>query len=779
MDVTYSKRKSIPSGKETPTNLPIIQGKQIVRDMLEPSFGKEFCDALLNTIPSGIIVIDKNSETISYANLRAVEIFGFDPSGLSFREYALNMARARKLDYGPYLYDQLPLIVALTKGRTIYGQEILVQKQDKSDISLSVNATPVINKKGEIIGALAVFEEITERKQAERDLESAKEQYAFLFNSVSEGFAHYKAIYDSNGKLNDLLVVEINVAGAKCSGKTREEQIGKTWRQVWVGIEDSVFDSYRKVDQIGEQYDFEHFSNLTNRWYTISIQKIAEGRFAAVFMDITEHKGIQGALEQSEQLYRTLFDNSQDGFQLLELLYDEKGHPIDFRYLQVNSAFELMIGLKAKDVIGKTAREVFPNYEPLWLEIPQKILESGKAQHIESYSTPINKWLDLYYFPYDKNKVGTLFRDITERKKAEEDFRQSEERFFKAFNSNPTPMTITHLPDGSWVNANESFLRLTEYTKEEVIGHTSTELNLFAGDRAERARIIDLLSKQGKVDNIEISARTKTGKPLSLLLSAVKTVLNGQEYAITTQIDLTERKNMERQLKEQERLAAIGATAGMVGHDIRNPLQAITSDVYLLKEYLSAMPEVPVKRDVTESLDEIDRNLSYINKIVADLQDYAKQLMPVYSLVNLYELMADVFRSIAIPEGISASIDIERSIKIETDPTLFQRILTNLIVNALQAMPKGGQLKIGALANTDEVIVAIKDTGVGIPEHVKPKLFTPMMTTKAKGQGFGLAVVKKAVEALGGTITFESQENKGTTFIIRLPTTKNGELPPK
>ena len=97
---------------------------------------------------------------------------------------------------------------------------------------------------------------------------------------------------------------------------------------------------------------------------------------------------------------------------------------------------------------------------------------------------------------------------------------------------------------------------------------------------------------------------------------------------------------------------------------------------------------------------------------------------------------------------------------------LLQRILTNLTINAIQAMPKGGKLIIGASSNGRQMIVTVADTGVGIPDHVKPKLFTPMMTTKAKGQGLGLAVVKKSVEAMGGEITFESQLGKGTKFTI-------------
>ena len=225
-----------------------------------------------------------------------------------------------------------------------------------------------------------------------------------------------------------------------------------------------------------------------------------------------------------------------------------------------------------------------------------------------------------------------------------------------------------------------------------------------------------------------------------------------------------------RQLRDSERLAAIGATAGMVGHDIRNPLQAMISDVYLLKDYLLNMPESQIKDEVTESLDGIERNITYINKIVADLQDYARPITPELSDFNLYELTTEVFAPITVPENTTPLITIDPQFWLESDPIILRRILTNLIINAIQAMPQGGNLSVSATKQNGKIVLAVKDTGVGIPEDVKPKLFTPMMTTKAKGQGLGLAVVKRLVEALGGSVSFESQEGQGTEFLVSLPT---------
>ncbi len=115
-----------------------------------------------------------------------------------------------------------------------------------------------------------------------------------------------------------------------------------------------------------------------------------------------------------------------------------------------------------------------------------------------------------------------------------------------------------------------------------------------------------------------------------------------------------------------------------------------------------------------------------------------------------------------------------------SDPDFIKRVIENLALNAAQAMPNGGNLKIHAFENkkTREVTITVVDTGVGIPKNVEGKLFSPMFTTKSKGQGFGLAVVKRMTEALGGTVSFESQQGKGTSFTVRLPSPKevNGKL---
>ena len=240
-----------------------------------------------------------------------------------------------------------------------------------------------------------------------------------------------------------------------------------------------------------------------------------------------------------------------------------------------------------------------------------------------------------------------------------------------------------------------------------------------------------------------------------------------EEYASQMEQIANERLG---KLKDAERLAAIGATAGMVGHDIRNPLQAITSDAFLAKAELAETPDSEQKKMALESIEEIEKNVDYINKIVQDLQDYARPLNPKIEESDVQQIIESLISKNGLPKDIKVNIKVDEDArKIKADSYYVHRILYNLVTNSVQAMPRGGKLVIQLRRQADDIVLAVSDTGVGIPKNIQDKMFTLMFTTKSKGQGFGLPVVKRMTESLGGTVTFESQEGKGTTFTVRLP----------
>lgn len=188
-----------------------------------------------------------------------------------------------------------------------------------------------------------------------------------------------------------------------------------------------------------------------------------------------------------------------------------------------------------------------------------------------------------------------------------------------------------------------------------------------------------------------------------------------------------------KELKDSERLATIGQTAGAVGHDIRNPLQTITSELFLLKSSLESLPDSEEKRSALDSVGFIETQTEYINSIITDLQDFAKKLEPRKTKLNIMESTTQIIDTLAIPKNIQEYTCIQTDFpELMLDPTYFRRILTNLITNAVHAMPKGGKLTIQGYTQNSSAILSIEDTGMGIPDDVKTKIFQPLFTTRSK-----------------------------------------------
>jgi signal transduction histidine kinase len=229
-------------------------------------------------------------------------------------------------------------------------------------------------------------------------------------------------------------------------------------------------------------------------------------------------------------------------------------------------------------------------------------------------------------------------------------------------------------------------------------------------------------------------------------------------------------KKQRKLLKETERLAAIGQTAGMVGHDIRNPLQAIVSELYLAKEECENIPNDTTKKAMLDSFEFIEEQLNYINKIVSDLQDYARPLNPELKPVNVDEAVLSSLSTLTVPENIQVKVFVNmKQTPVKLDLLMLKRILINLITNSIQAMPNGGKLTLKTNIEAGNAVIKIEDTGVGIPNQIKTKIFKPLMTTKSKGQGFGLAVARRLVDVQGGRVSFESEVDKGTVFTLEFP----------
>jgi PAS domain S-box-containing protein len=234
--------------------------------------------------------------------------------------------------------------------------------------------------------------------------------------------------------------------------------------------------------------------------------------------------------------------------------------------------------------------------------------------------------------------------------------------------------------------------------------------------------------------------------------------------------DITERKKLEAQLAESQRLAAIGQFALMVGHDLRNPLQSINVAAHYLKKV-----NQPIDEKSKGMFEIIQKSVKYADRIVVDLSEYSKELRlePVDTRIN--SIIQTAIAMSDVPSTIRAKLS-ENDYAVTVDTAAIQRVFTNLIRNAIDAMPQGGDLTISAAKSKGHIQINVSDTGIGVPKQIMENLGKPLQTTKAKGLGLGLAISKRIIEAHGGSLSAETAEGKGSNFTVTLPANNIGKV---
>ncbi len=225
--------------------------------------------------------------------------------------------------------------------------------------------------------------------------------------------------------------------------------------------------------------------------------------------------------------------------------------------------------------------------------------------------------------------------------------------------------------------------------------------------------------------------------------------------------------NAQDQLVRHEKLAVLGQVAGSVGHELRNPLGVMSNAVFYLQTVLTDADD-----STKEYLNIIQSEITGSERIVSDLLDSVRTKAPRPELVGVRELVDQVLRKYSVPSLVTVKLDIPVALPaLWVDPQQIQQVLRNLVSNAVEAMPDGGTLEISALENPpgSSVTIAVRDSGSGMAPEVLAKLFQPLFTTKARGIGLGLVVVKNLTEANGGSVQVQSEAGKGSLFAVTLP----------
>jgi signal transduction histidine kinase len=222
---------------------------------------------------------------------------------------------------------------------------------------------------------------------------------------------------------------------------------------------------------------------------------------------------------------------------------------------------------------------------------------------------------------------------------------------------------------------------------------------------------------------------------------------------------------MEEKLIKAERFAAIGELAGMIAHDLRNPLTSTQGAAYFLRKKYSEQMDESGKNMIST----IERSVDFSNRIVNDLLDYSREIKLELKDASPKKMVDDALSVLTLPEGITVSNSVSDSPDLPVDCGKMSRVFMNVFKNAFDAMPNGGELTLMSKETERFVEVCIKDTGVGMSPETLNQIWTPLFTTKAKGMGFGLSICKRIVKAHGGEITAKSVLGEGTTITVSLP----------
>jgi len=486
----------------------------------------------------------------------------------------------------------------------------------------------------------------------------------------------------------------------------------------------------------------------------------------------------------------------------------------------------LMIGLSSFLIIKK---KTLPNLMFLLTTIFYIIAEFGLNTQWLTPETIVLAFLSAHIFMAlifmtskgeNKEGIGHFFSYKIELEKTKKELRNNQEKLEKSaemmklfFEFAPDPIYFSDL-SGTFIDGNRAAEKLTGYKREELIGNNFFELKLLSKKQLVKAAKLLALNALGKETGPdEFTLKSKDGMEVILEISTHPLKLENKSVVIGIARNITEKKILQmklqnyakdleeqvlkrtealnesrqelqvysnhleeiveersKKLKASERLAAIGQAATMVGHDLRNPLQAIQNAHYFIEKQLKELDSNnPIFQQSLRMLQVIDDSIEYANNIVLDLREFATDRKPECTIVNINNIIDESLSLCKLPKNVEIIKELAQTPQLELDKAMIKRVIVNIVSNGVQAMPDGGIMKISTKKENAFVKVSFKDTGLGISEETMKKLFTPFFTTKAQGMGMGLAICKKFVELNGGFIEVESEESKGSKFIIKLP----------
>ena len=488
----------------------------------------------------------------------------------------------------------------------------------------------------------------------------------------------------------------------------------------------------------------------------------------------TKDKLRQAVLERHE----VMLSQMSTGYALHELIFDDEGTAVDYRFLEVNPAFERLTGLKRADIIGKTVMEILPGTEKYWIDEYAKVVHSGETAKINQFSQQIDRYFEVTAFSPTPNQFITLFNDVTEYKKNMRKLRGQT----VAIEQSMDGVCLANL-DGEVVFVNEAWAKLHEFSREELLGkpislfHTMEQMETEVGPIFQHTKVNGF--HKGVVNHV-----TKTGR---IFLTRMSSTLvhddDGNPLGIIgIAHDISEERKLEEELRQAQKMEAVGTLAGGIAHEFNNILYVIFGFADLIESSLE--PGHESSEYVAELLKAAERARNLVARIVT----FSNQEVGDIKLFSIESELADVLA--LLKPTTRASIQIEEKVEatrelVWGDPVRFKQALLNICTNATQAMEQGGVLAVSLTKcsfpekkDLDEDLepgeylkLSVSDSGKGMDKETKSRIFDPFFTTKdvGVGHGLGLSAVHGIINSMKGTIEVDSALGEGTVFTIYLP----------
>lgn len=476
--------------------------------------------------------------------------------------------------------------------------------------------------------------------------------------------------------------------------------------------------------------------------------------------------------------YATLFAKMTEGFAHHQIITDDKGIPIDYRFLEVNPAFENVTGLKSSDILGYRVRSVLPDTEQYWIDLYGNVALRGEAINFINYSKELNKYFDVTAFQSEPGYFATIFKDVTTEKKLQDLHKGLVDSI------TDTLVIIDKSYNIIWANeiAKASF-------GEDMVGRKCYEVyHNLKEPCTTNCKVRELLASKPKIGNSderEYEVDAKTGL-LTFLKKfvVINSPIKGNDYAILEiGKDITDWSLNKIKLAHSEKMMAIGQLAGGIAHDFNNMIMAMQGFINFARDTMDK--STPQYSYLSKAIQASERSASLVKQILTFSRQTKENTDRIFLLPSIKEAIS--LLEISLPSSLKIEKYLCKEKKvIDGNPTKIHEIIVNLCTNASHAMNGKGLLNIehfeedikdiknvttGTLAPGTYSIIKVKDSGSGIDNVILNKIFDPFFSTKSmsEGTGMGLSVVMGVVKSYNGEINVITELGKGTEFTIFLP----------